>query len=611
VLAGRVVAGPHVRNACRRHLLDLVEGHKRGLTFDLKAAMRAINFFPDVLRLAGGDFEGKPFHLEPSQQFKTGSIFGWKRADGYRRFRKAYIEEGKGNGKSPWAAGVGMYMLMADGEKRAEVYAAASKRDQAMVLFRDAVAMREQSKALRDRLLPSGKRPVWQLTNLRTSSFFKPLATEDGSRGKGKQSGPRPSCGLLDEIHEMGDRVMIEMIWKGFKWRKQPLMVMTTNSGHDLKSVCWEQHDHAVKVAAGTMTPDEDFTFVGEPIDDLLFAYVCALDRDDDPLEDPSCHPKANPLIDVTITREKLEEETRQAKLLPGSRNETLRLNFCVWTDSETAWMARPTLESVLADFDPMVEHAGKGCSAGVDLSAVQDMLGLGFVVETGTKRITQPDGTVQDLPTYDAWIEGFTPANTLKERAARDKAPYEAWVQAGHLHATPGPLIRQDMVAAHLAKVNGDITIEQLAYDQYSYRQFRERLDEAGLTIKHLWHPQGGQRKAPAPQEEAEEAKKRGLKPGDPEWPEGLWMPGSLLKLEELILEGRIRIRRNPVFLSAAMSAVVQSDVLMGNRWLSKGKATNRIDVLVALLMAIGAATRRGLALQGRSVYEDEEIFM
>jgi len=131
VVEGRVVHGPHVRNACHRHLLDLEEGPKRGLTWDVTAAMRAIQFFPDVLRLNGGQFEGRPFELHPSQAFRIGSLFGWKRPDGTRRFRRFYDEEGKGNGKSPMLAGIGLYCLLADGEARAEVYAAGSKKDQA------------------------------------------------------------------------------------------------------------------------------------------------------------------------------------------------------------------------------------------------------------------------------------------------------------------------------------------------------------------------------------------------------------------------------------------------------------------------------------------------
>jgi hypothetical protein len=192
VVAGSIVAGPHVRNACQRHLKDLKEGPKRGLRWDVDAAQRALGFFPDVLRLAGGQFEGLPFALQPSQQFIVGSLFGWKRKDGWRRFRRAYIEEGKGNGKSPLAAGIGLYGMMADGEDRAEVYAAASDRDQAMVLFRDAVAMVDQSPALDQRVTQSGENPVWQLTDLKTASFFKPLSREKRKKG----SGPRPHFAL-------------------------------------------------------------------------------------------------------------------------------------------------------------------------------------------------------------------------------------------------------------------------------------------------------------------------------------------------------------------------------------------------------------------------------
>src|SRR5580658_933473 len=124
VAARKSIAGPLVRLACERHLRDLADGHKRGLRWDLAAAQRAIGFFPDVLCLAEGEHAGKPFLLQPWQKFIVGSLFGWKRDDGFRRFRDAYVEVGKGNGKSPLAAGIGLYMLCADGEQSAECYAA-------------------------------------------------------------------------------------------------------------------------------------------------------------------------------------------------------------------------------------------------------------------------------------------------------------------------------------------------------------------------------------------------------------------------------------------------------------------------------------------------------
>lgn len=226
VVKGKILAGPHVRAACQRHLDDLKQAGQRGFFFDRKAAERAIGFFRDVLRLNGGEYEGKPFTLEGWQAFIVGALFGWKSDDGYRRFRIAYIETAKGSGKSPLAAGIGLYGLVADGEARAEIYSAATKKDQAMILFRDAVAMVDQSPALSRVLGKSGVgQSVWNLSYLKTGSFFRPISADDG------QSGPRPHIVLIDEIHEHKNGYVVEMLRAGTKSRTQALIVMITNSG--------------------------------------------------------------------------------------------------------------------------------------------------------------------------------------------------------------------------------------------------------------------------------------------------------------------------------------------------------------------------------------------
>jgi len=590
VLTGRIVAGPHVRNACRRHLDDMKHGPARGLTWDLAAAMRFIRFCPDVLRLAQGKFEGAPFVLEPSQAFIYGSVFGWKRADGARRFRRVYVEIGKGNGKSPGAGAVGMYCLVADGEAQAEVYAGASQKSQAMVIFRSAVMMWKQSPALAARLTPSGGNPVWNLADLKTGSFFRPISTDEA------HSGPMPSCALLDEIHEHRDGSMVEMMERGFKSRRQPLLVMITNSGSDRNSVCWQEHLHAVRVAAGTMTPDDAATYVGEPLDDASFSYVCALDKGDDPLEDESCWVKANPLIDVTMPRDELRRAFAQAKAIPGKLNNVLRLHACVWTDSDSAWMSRAALEACLDDFDP-AELTGEPVFCGIDLSGSQDLTALAFVAPTGLVERPNADGTgTVMLPTFDAWVEAWTPGDTIRERGLRDQAPYETWVEQGWLNAPPGKQVRLDFVAARVAEAAAEYRIEALAYDRYAYRKMEDELDGLGLDIPQFEHPQGGKRRAKLPDEFTNDDRL-----------EGLWMPGSLATLETLILERRIRIRRSPVTIAACMSAAVESDPF-GNRWFSKRKATNRIDAIVALAMAVGAAT--SLAHAGAcSIGEDYEL--
>lgn len=215
VTTGKILAGPDIRNACARHLRDLENGPARGLTWDIESAQRGIDFFAKVLKLNGGEHEGQPFILLPWQCFIVGSIFGWKASDGYRRFRMVYVESGKGSGKSPLAGGVGLYCLVADKEPRAEVYAAATKKDQAMILFRDAVAMVDQSPALSQRIDKSGGTgKEWNLAFVQTGSFFRPISSDDG------QSGPRPHCALIDEVHEHKSNQVVEMMRAGTKGRR-------------------------------------------------------------------------------------------------------------------------------------------------------------------------------------------------------------------------------------------------------------------------------------------------------------------------------------------------------------------------------------------------------
>ena len=572
VVAGEIIAGPHVRNACKRHLLDLEKGHERGLWFDQEAAQFAFDFFEGVLKLSEGQFEGKPLRLDPSQAFIVGSLFGWKREDGTRRFRRGFVEEGKGNGKSPLAGGIGLYGLASDGEAGAQVYAAAAKKEQAGILFADAVKMVKQSPALKKRLeFSGGEGREYNIAHHPSGSFFRPVSRDTGKTG----SGPRPYFVLADEVHELPDRKIIEMLERGFKFRRQPLLFMITNSGSDRNSVAWEEHEHAVKVAAGHTEAVNDPTFVGDVIDDTTFSYVCSLDDGDDPLRDPTCWVKANPLLGVTITETYLRDVVAQAKAIPGQLNGILRLHFCVWTDAETAWMTRSTLEPALIDFDPK-EHAGAKVFIGLDLSQNRDITAKATVVQTGM--------TADKKPTFDAWIEAWTPGDTIMARELRDKIPYTVWKAQGHIHAPPGENINYRHVAQTLAEDAERYNVQMVAYDRFAFKRFEEDVNEIGLKMEFVEHPQGGTKKGfpTDAMKKAAEAKK--------EKAEGLWMPGSLRLLEDALLEGRIRLKKNPVLISAMMSAVIEEDK-WGNHWLAKTRSINKIDAAVALAMAFGAA--------------------
>lgn len=312
VEAGEIVAGPYVRLACRRHL-TMLESQGPVWRWDPAMAQVWIDFFPDLLTVEEQG-ETVPFQLLDWQVFVAGSLNGWRDAQtGHRLYSRAYVEGGKGCGKSPFAAGIGLLMMVHDGEAKAEIYSAAAKKDQAHILFQDAVSMKKTSPLLNRRLVESGKTPVWQLTHRQSGSIFKPQSADKA------KSGLRSHCVLIDELHEHKDRYTIDMSTASFKGRRQPLLFIITNSGFDRSSICWEWHEDCVAVLEGLRQNDR------------LFAYIMALDPEDDPLEDESCWAKTNPGLGVTITEQYLRDQVRDARQVPGRENVVRRLNFCEW----------------------------------------------------------------------------------------------------------------------------------------------------------------------------------------------------------------------------------------------------------------------------------------
>lgn len=521
-----------MRAACARHLADLKTQKSRGLIFDEDSANRAFRFFEGILRLNGGQFEGKPFLLHPSQAFIVGSLFGWKRKTGKRRFRRAYIEIAKGNGKSPLVAGIGLYGLIADNEARAEIYAAASKRDQAMVLFRDARAMVQQSPELDRVCIVSGGDHSPNIAFLQQASFFRPISSEKG------QSGPRPHMALCDEVHEHPSRDTMEMLERGFKFREQPMLVMITNSGFDRESVCWEEHDHAVKVAHG------------EVDDDTSFSFVCGLDEGDDPLNDESCWEKANPLLDVTISRQYLRDVVAQAKAIPGKRNGILRLHFCVWTDVSSVWMPRDLWQACEVETIDTEKLAALPCFGALDLSYKRDL--------TADARVwKRQDGS------YDAIVNFWAPEEHIGDREAKDRVPYRLWRDQGFLTCTPGASVEYGHMVPYLAKCHRESEFAAIGYDRWRIDLLKNELIDAGLDLPLKEYGQGFKDMAPA-----------------------------IDALESAILNKRLRVKFNPILRWNVASAVIESDPA-GNRKFAKNKSTGRIDGVVALAMAIAMAER------------------
>lgn len=571
VLAGRIVAGPHVRNACRRHLNDLENGHQRGLVWDQEKANRALGFFEEVLHLNGGEYEGKPFLLAPWQAFVVGSLFGWYSQDGYRRFRIAYIETGKGSGKSPLVAGIGLYGLVADGEQRAEIYAAATKRDQAMILFRDAVSMVNMSPALATRLVQSGRdEKVWNLFYSSTNSFFRPISSDEG------QSGPRPHIGLIDEVHEHKTATAVEMMRAGTKHRRRAMVVMITNSGSDKNSVAGQYHGLGVRVCAG------------QEENDNFFAFICSLDEGDDPFTDESCWPKANPSLDYIPEgmtdgipgRKYLREQVQEAKGLPAKESVVRRLNFCQWTQADSPWISWEVW-SQAEERVPMRVLRDRPAVAGLDLSSTTDL--TAFVLLFAP---THSDPHWRLLPYF--WI----PDHELEERERRDKVPYSVWIKEGHLETTPGRAISKLHVLRRLQTICDYFQVLAIAYDRWRIEDLQMLMAEHGIDLpKLIGFGQGFKDMGPA----VDEFERR-LLGVQPDGEDG--EPAVSIEVETLRHDG------NPVLTWNAGNAVTVSDPA-GNRKVDKAKAIGRIDGIVAAIMATGISSSTDLD-GGTSVYEE-----
>lgn len=571
MLGGAIVAGPLVRKACDRQLADLREGPGRGLVWRLDMALRTIEFFPDVLRLpdverdpVSGDEvirfkDAEPFNLSAWEQFIVGCLFGWYWTDGARRFRVGYVEVGKGNGKTPIAAGIGLYMQNADRQAKAECYAAAAIKDQAKIQYRDAVNMVRASEDLLEIVELHGEKEVYNLVNRKTGSFYKPISAE--KRGL---DGKRVHYAGIDEVHEHTNALVCDKMRAGTKGRRNALIFEITNSGFDRTSVCYQHHEYSERVLSGQVPLADS---------DSWFAYVCGLDEGDDPLKDETCWPKANPNLGVSIQTRYLRDQVSEARGMPSKESIVRRLNFCQWVDAENPWIDGDLWRACEQDFD-LAELKGQTGFGGMDLSGTRDLTAHAMAYP-------HEDGTV------DAFVEFWTPAATLAERAKEDRVPYDVWVKAGHVRTTPGRAVDYSFVAHRLGELKQEFGLEATAFDPYRIKYLESDLAEAGIELKLVPHGQGYFRAAD------KEAQDRAKTSGD-EAPHALWMPHSIELLEGLVMKGLLRVKLNPCLRWNSASAVLKPDP-KNNRIFDKRASKGRIDGLVALAQAVGLALNKG----------------
>ncbi len=511
VRAGRVVAGLLVRQACRRHLDDLRHARGRGLVWRGDRADFALGVF-GFLRLP----TGQPFQLHPAEQFIVGSVFGWYRADGSRRFRTAYVEMGKGNGKTPMAAGIGLIGTLE--RMAAEVYTAGVTRDQANYLLNDARQMIEASPALLRRFDIGAH----NLAILSTGSYLRPVSSEARSLDQ-----KRVHMALIDEIHEHRTALVVEKMRAGTKGDDTALIFEITNSGYDRHSVCWQHHEYSRQILAGVVDNDS------------WFAYIAALDEGDD-WTDEAVWPKANPLLDVTVTRRYLREQVQEALDMPAKAALVQRLNFCIWTEASVGAieMARWDAGSAEPEIVP-----GMTLYGGLDLASTTDLTALLLLREDET-------GVLDVLARF------WCPAEGIAIRSRRDHVPYELWVRDGSITATEGNVTDYDVVRTEIRDLAETYDIREIGYDRWNATQLVTQLTEDGATMVPVGQ---GYASLSAPTKE--------------------WLAR--------IASSKVRHGGNPVLRWMAANLVVEQDPA-GNLKPSKARSSEKIDGQVAGIMAL-----------------------
>lgn len=257
---------------------------------------------------------------------------------------------------------------------------------------------------------------------------------------------------------------MLEKLSAGFKGRRQPLMLMITNSGFDRTSVCFSYHEYAGRVV--TARPGE------HGFDDQFFAFVCGLDEGDDPFESEDCWIKANPNLGVSVSVDYLRKQVREARGIPGKASLVRRLNFCEWTDSADPWIDGPTWRA--CEIDEEIDLTGRDVFCSLDFSGTRDLTSLSTAA-------------IDNEGVMDAAVEFWIPGDTVQARMGAGQPPWDAWVEAGYVHAPPGRVVSYEAVALRLAEIAARCNLIAVAFDAYQIKFFELELHASASRCRWL----------------------------------------------------------------------------------------------------------------------------
>lgn len=530
-MRGEILVGKYVWLAVERHYHDLLHGADRGLTFSAEHAWHIIRYIERYYTHIKGSKAGQPILLDPWQKFWTAVLYGWRNEDGTRRFRRAYEEVARKNGKSTWKAPQGGYLFMSDGEVGAEVYAVATTREQAMKVFSPAFenfkrwARRSAGVAKSFRIHEGAN----QEKIICGTSIFKPLPANAESL-----DGLNPSAILFDELHAQKSHDVWGVMESALGSRSQPLLSAITTAGFILDGVCTEIRNYLISVLEGKRE------------DDSFFGYVYTLDEGDDPLLEKNWI-KANPGLGSSKMLSYMRDMARKARALPSALANFKTKDLNIWCNSADGWIDLQVWDLGKKKFCKEL-LAGRKCFGGLDLGSTRDLTAFALVFPP-----VEPGGE------WHVLVQTWCPRAKV-EAQIDDAAPYSRWESDGWLTVTEGDVADYKPVREAIREACSTYDVELIGFDKWNAQEVSNDMIEEEIPMVEIPQLTGGM------------------------------YPGS--KLLEMIVYGkRLRHNGNPVLRWAAGNVALLYDSNGNFRPdKKKSKQKGRIDPLVATVIALSS---------------------
>ncbi|PGC59222.1 terminase [Bacillus toyonensis] len=447
--SGEVIVSSKVRRIYKK-LVDDVYDTSSVFEYDANKANHVIEFIENFCKHSKGKWGGKPIELEVWQKAFLAASFGFvHKIDGTRKYREVLLIVARKNGKSTIASGIGLYLQVADGEPGAEIYAVATKLDQAKLVWLDAKRMVKKSPVLLKRIKPL----VRELNADFNDSTFKPLGSDSETL-----DGLNVHGAMMDEIHAWKDKNLYDVIVDGTSSREQPMIFMITTAGTIRESVYDMKYEEAEMLLNGLDDPD------GYK-DDRFLPIIYELDKRNE-WTDNTKWAKANPGLGTIKKTDQLETKVNKAKANSLLVKNLLTKDFNIRETSTEAWLTFEQLNNkAIFDIAKLKPSYGIG---GCDLSSTTDLTAAKVIF------MLPNDPHVYVLQMY--WL----PENLLEQRSKEDKIPYNLWEEQGLLRTTPGNSVHYKFVTEWFLEIRDEygIYIPWIGYDKWSAKYWVEEME-------------------------------------------------------------------------------------------------------------------------------------